>query len=79
VTPEALSVGKYAAYIWPAYAVSVLGFAWMIVDTLARARRWKGRADRLDGDGERQQGAAALRGTEARPESRPDFSVEGRT
>jgi heme exporter protein D len=79
VTPEALSAGKYAAYIWPAYAVSVLGFAWMIVDTLVRARRWKGRADRLDGDDERQRDPAALRGTGARPESSPDFSVEGRT
>jgi heme exporter protein D len=53
MTPEALSAGKYAAYVWPAYAVSALGFAWMILDTVARARRWKGRADRLEGDGER--------------------------
>jgi len=52
VTLEALSAGKYAAYIWPAYAVSALGFAWMILDTLARARRWKRRAHRLEGEEE---------------------------
>ena len=40
--------GKYAAFIWPAYAVSALGFLWMIVDTLGRARRWRREADRLD-------------------------------
>jgi heme exporter protein D len=53
MTAEALSAGKYAAYIWPAYAVSLLGFAWMIVDTLVRARRWKRKADRLESGGER--------------------------
>jgi heme exporter protein D len=52
VTGDALSAGKYAAYIWPAYAVSLLGFVWMIVDTLARARRWKRKANRLEGEGE---------------------------
>jgi heme exporter protein D len=53
LTEEALSAGKYAAYIWPAYAVSLLGFVWMIVDTLVRARRWKRKADRLEEDRER--------------------------
>ena len=53
MTVEALSAGKYAAYIWPAYAASLLGFAWMIVDTMARARRWKRKADRLEGEDER--------------------------
>lgn len=40
--------GKYAVFIWPAYAVSVLGFAWMILDTLLRARRWRRRARELE-------------------------------
>jgi heme exporter protein D len=53
VTPEALSAGKYAAYIWPAYAASALGFGWMVIDTLIRARRWKRKAERLEGEGER--------------------------
>ena len=33
--------GKYALYVWPAFAVSALFLAAMIVDSLARARRWK--------------------------------------
>jgi len=33
--------GKYALYVWPAFAVTVLAFGWMIADSLARARRWK--------------------------------------
>jgi heme exporter protein D len=39
---------KYAAFIWPAYAITGLGFAWMLIDTLARARRWRRRAERLE-------------------------------
>lgn len=33
--------GKYAAYVWPAFAITALAFGWMIADSLARARRWK--------------------------------------
>ncbi len=40
--------GKYAAFIWPAYGVSVLGFAWMILDTVLRARRWRRELARLE-------------------------------
>lgn len=36
-----LDAGKYAAYIWPAFAVSALFLGAMIADSLARARRWK--------------------------------------
>jgi heme exporter protein D len=39
--------GKYGAFIWPAYGVSFLGFAWMIADTVLRARRWRREARRL--------------------------------
>ena len=45
---HALSAGKYAAFVWPAYGVSLLGFAWMIADTLGRARRWRRKADSLE-------------------------------
>ena len=48
VSSGALSAGKYAAFIWPAYGVSALGFVWMIIDTLARARRWRRQAERLE-------------------------------
>ena len=40
-----LSAGKYAAYIWPAFAVTALVFGWMIAGSLAHARRWKKRAE----------------------------------
>jgi heme exporter protein D len=40
--------GKYAIYIWPAYAVSVLAFAWMVLDTLLKARRWRRRTRALE-------------------------------
>ena len=33
----------YAAFVWPAYAITALGFVWMVADSLIRARRWKGR------------------------------------
>lgn len=48
MTPLVLPGGKYALYIWPAYGVSALGFAWMILDTVIRARRWKRQAERLE-------------------------------
>ena len=40
--------GKYGPYIWPAYGASVLAFAWMIADTLIRARRWRREVERLE-------------------------------
>jgi len=43
--------GRYGAYIWPAYGASALAFAWMIADTLARARRWRREVERLEGAG----------------------------
>jgi len=38
-------MGKYAAYVWPAYAAVAAVFGWMVVDSLARARRWKRKAE----------------------------------
>jgi heme exporter protein D len=39
---------KYAPYVWPAYAVTAIAFAWMVLDTLIRARRWRRKAERLE-------------------------------
>lgn len=39
--------GKYAVYIWPAFGITAAAFAWMIVDSLAQARRWKAELARL--------------------------------
>lgn len=44
----ALPGGKYAAYIWPAYGVTALAFAWMVIDTFLRARRWRRRVRALE-------------------------------
>ena len=43
-----LDMGKYAVFVWPAYAVSAVVIAAMIADSLARARRWKALARRDD-------------------------------
>ena len=39
-------MGKYAVYVWPAFAVTAAAFAWMIADSLASARRWRREAER---------------------------------
>jgi heme exporter protein D len=39
---------KYAAFVWPAYGVTALVFAWMVIDTLVRARRWRRQAERQE-------------------------------
>ena len=43
-----LDAGRYAAYVWPAFAISALVIAWMVVDSLMRARRWRREAQRLE-------------------------------
>jgi len=39
--------GKYAVYMWPAFGLTAIAFAWMIVDSLVQARRWKRELERL--------------------------------
>jgi heme exporter protein D len=41
---------KYALFVWPAYGVTALVFAWMVVDTLVRAAGWRRRASKLEED-----------------------------
>jgi heme exporter protein D len=48
IVAGSLTAGKYAVYVWPAYAVTLIGFVWMILDTTLRARRWRRKADRLE-------------------------------
>jgi heme exporter protein D len=48
-----LDMGKYAVFVWPAYAVTAVVLATLIADSLARARLWRREAERLDaGPGE---------------------------
>lgn len=44
---------KYAAFVWPAYALTAVVFAWMVVSTLLRARRWRRRVERLEAEARR--------------------------
>ena len=37
--------GKYAAFVWPAYAITALVFVVLIADSLIRARRWRRAAE----------------------------------
>lgn len=41
--------GRYAVFIWSAYAVTAAVFAILVVSSLAHARRWKKRAEELSG------------------------------
>ncbi|PVM85051.1 heme exporter protein CcmD [Caulobacter radicis] len=38
--------GKYAVYVWPAFALTAAVFGWMIADSLLAARRWRAEAER---------------------------------
>lgn len=40
------NAGKYAVFVWPAYAATALIFLALIADTLARARRWRRAAEK---------------------------------
>ena len=42
-----LDMGKYAGFVWPAYAVSVLVLIALTADSLRRARKWRREVERL--------------------------------
>ena len=42
-----LETGKYALFIWTAYAITAAAFVVMIVTSLLHARRWKAKAEAL--------------------------------
>lgn len=42
-----LDAGSYAAYVWPAFAITALVFAAMVAGSIAHARRWRRRAEAL--------------------------------
>lgn len=46
--------GKHAFFVWSSFAATAAAFAWMIADTLVRARRWKRELDRLSSGGDRE-------------------------
>ncbi len=49
-----LDMGAYAAFVWPAWAISALVLAGLAVRALLSARRWNRELKRLEaGDGPR--------------------------
>lgn len=44
-----LDVGKYAAFVWPAYGLTALVFVILVVSALGHSRRWRRRAEALSG------------------------------
>jgi heme exporter protein CcmD len=48
-----LEFGKYAIYIIPPYLISLVVIAGMIVDSLLRARHWRGEVARREADRDR--------------------------
>lgn len=44
-------MGRYAAFVWPAYAATAVVLGGLIADSLLRARRWRREAERLQGPG----------------------------
>ena len=41
-------LGKYAVYVWPAYAITATVLLGMIWASLSRARRWRRETERLE-------------------------------
>jgi len=45
-----LDMGKYAAFVWPSFAASLVVIGWMVADSLLRARKWRKAVERLEQD-----------------------------
>lgn len=52
-------VGRYAAYIWPAYGLTALVLAGLVIQSLLAARRWRKTAERLQAEAEARKGRPA--------------------
>ncbi len=48
-----LDMGRYALFVWPVYAITAAVLAWMVIDSLGRARRWRREVQRLEGGRDR--------------------------
>lgn len=48
-----LDMSPYAAFVWPAWGLSVLVLAALVVRALVAARRWKAELERLERDADR--------------------------
>ena len=50
-----LDMGKYAAFVWTAYGISLVVLLGLVADSLRRAGHWRREAERLQEDREREQ------------------------
>jgi heme exporter protein D len=48
-----LAMGGYAGYVWPAFAVTALVLAWLVLDSLLRLRRAEAGLAALESRGRR--------------------------
>ena len=54
IDTSTIDMGRYGAFVWPAYAVSALVLAGLVAETLLRSARWRRRAER--GEAARREG-----------------------
>jgi heme exporter protein D len=50
--------GKYAAFIWPAFGITFVVLAGIVVDSLWRAGHWRREAERLQAEKDARKKAA---------------------
>ena len=79
-----IEMGKYGAYVWPAYGISALVLLGLIADTLIRSARWRRRAERVAADRSRPcppggNGRFAPDSSNRRPKDRDARSPHRRT
>jgi heme exporter protein D len=56
------NAGKYALFVWSAYGLTALVFVLMIVDSLARSRRWRQTVERREREARDSEPAAKRAG-----------------
>ena len=50
-----LAMGGYAVFVWPAFAVTALVLAWLVLDSLQRLRRAEAGLAALESQGRRRR------------------------
>ncbi len=53
-----LDMTPYAAFVWPAWGISAVVLAALVLRAIAASRRWKAELKRLEGDPEARPQAA---------------------
>lgn len=55
-------MGQYGAYVWPAWGISAVAMAALVVRCALSARRWKAELTRLESDPDGPQAAQGATG-----------------